>query len=101
VEQKLIHEDGSQSPAGDAFDEAIELSLGERMPYPEKASFIDLDRLTGKDVIDALEQDMAVVVVGADGSAYALKPEPIERPCLGDTATAQAAAGVGAEAEAK
>jgi hypothetical protein len=95
-----MSEEKSQSPAMDAFDEAIKLGIEERALYPERASFVNLDELTGKDVRDAVDEDRAIVVVDADGSAYALRPEPIPRH-LATAAGAQAAAGAGSEAAAK
>ena len=95
-----MSEEKRQSPAMDAFDEAIKLGIEERALYPERASFVNLDELTGKDVRDAVDEDRAIVAVDADGSAYALTPEPIPRQ-LATGAEAQAAAGAGSEAAAK
>jgi hypothetical protein len=33
----------TQSPAASAMEEAIELAIQERPPYPEKAAFVDSD----------------------------------------------------------
>jgi hypothetical protein len=92
-----------QSPASHAFDEAIKLGLEERALYPERASFVDLDDLTGQDVKEAVDEDKSVVVVDADGNAYVLNPEPItrDRRMAALAAAAQAAAGAGSEAAAK
>lgn len=93
-------EEKRQSPAMDAFDEAIKLGMEERALYPERASFVDLDELTGKDVKDAVDEDRSVVVVDAGGNAYALTPEPLARQ-LPTAAADQAGAGAGSEAAAK
>jgi hypothetical protein len=97
---RAMREGKRQSPAMDAFDEAIKLGMEERALYPERASFVDLDELTGKDVRDAVDEDRSVVVVDTDGSAYALTPEPIARQ-LPTAAGAQAATGAGSGAAAK
>src|SRR5882762_10244484 len=100
---RAMSEEKRRSPAMDAFDEAIKLGMEERALYPERARFVDLDELTGKDVKDAVDKDMSVVVVEADGSAYVLKPEPIGRDgqLVAPPAAGQAVAGVGSEAGAK
>jgi hypothetical protein len=68
------------SPAGRAFDEAIELALEERSPYPERASFID----AGTPYVDgqikrAFADGRAAVLVSADGSTQILLPDTTTR----------------------
>ncbi len=74
----MIYKDGSQSPAGEAFDEAIDLALEDRSPYPERLSFIDADR-PGLDALmkRAAEDDRFVVLVAPDRSTRVVPPEEI------------------------
>ena len=60
--------DKSRSPAA-RMDEAIELAIEERSPYPEKAAFVDADEpYVGAEISRAAEEGRAVVLVAADGS---------------------------------
>jgi hypothetical protein len=43
----MRYPDGTWSPASKAFDEAIELSLEYRSPYPNRATFLDTDAPAG------------------------------------------------------
>jgi hypothetical protein len=66
----------SQSPAAKVMDEAIELAIEGRSPYPEQAAFIDADAPTAGHAIErAAEQGLSVVLVSADGSTHVLRPE--------------------------
>lgn len=68
------------SPAGQVMDEAIELALEERSPYPEKSAFIDADTAhAGREIRRAADEGYAVVLVAADGSRRILHPEPRAR----------------------
>ena len=65
------------SPAGRVMDEAIELDLEGRSPYPERASFIDADApYLGKAIRRAVDDDRAIVLVAADGSTRILRADP-------------------------
>jgi hypothetical protein len=65
-----------QSPAGKVMDEAIELAIEGRSPYPERALFIDADELDADWLLeDSVEKGMSVVVVSADGTTEVLSPE--------------------------
>jgi hypothetical protein len=65
------------SPAARAMDEAIQLAIEERSPYPERAAFIDADTpRTGTAIKRAIDEDRAIVLVSADGSARILRAEP-------------------------
>jgi hypothetical protein len=65
------------SPAGQVMREAIELEIEERSPYPKRASFIDADTpYVGKAIRRAVDNDMAIVLVEADGSTLTLRAEP-------------------------
>jgi hypothetical protein len=79
-----------QTPAGEALEEAIQLDLEERNSFPERASFVDADKLTGEDIKEAVDEDMSVVLVYADGSAYALTPRPVARHLQAPAAPAAA-----------
>ncbi len=68
--------DANQSPAGRIMDEAIELAIEERSPYPEKAAFVDADEpYIGAEIRRAADEGRAVVLVSADGSTRILLPE--------------------------
>ena len=63
------------SPAGRAMNEAIELALEERSPYPNEATFIDADApMAGLEIKRAADEGLPVVLVAADGSARILTP---------------------------
>jgi len=58
------------------MDEAIELSIEGRSPYPEKAAFIDADAPSAGHAIErAADQGLSVVLVSADGSTRVLRPD--------------------------
>lgn len=64
------------SPAAKVMDEAIELALEERSPYPEKAAFIDADEPDAcVEIRRAADEGRAVVLAYADGSVRTLLPE--------------------------
>ena len=66
------------SPSGRVMDEAIELDLKGCSPYPKRASFIDMDAsYVGKGIRRAVAEDMAIVLVEADGSTLTLWTEPM------------------------
>ena len=66
------------SPAARLMDEAIELAIQERSPYPERCAFIDEDGPgTGAAIKRALDEDLAIVLVSADGSARILHAQPV------------------------
>ncbi len=68
--------DRTQSPAAKAMEEAIELAIEERSPYPEKAVFVDADEpYAGEEIRRAADEGCAVVLVSADGSTHTLFPE--------------------------
>jgi hypothetical protein len=66
------------SPAGRVMDEAIELAIEERSPFPEKAAFINADTPTvylDRQIRRCAEEGRAVVLVAADGSTRVLDPQ--------------------------
>jgi hypothetical protein len=66
-----------RSPAGRVMDEAIELAIEERSPYPEKSFFLNSDIPNlGKYIKRAADEGHAVVLVSPDGSTHTLIPEP-------------------------
>lgn len=68
--------DFKQTPAGRVMDEAIELAIEERSPYPERAAFVDADEpYAGEEIRRAADEGRAVVLVSADGSTRTLFPE--------------------------
>lgn len=71
-----MSDDAKRSPAAKVMDEAIDLALEGRSPYPERAAFIDADTPSaGHDIERAADEGLAVVLVSADGSSRVLKPE--------------------------
>jgi hypothetical protein len=67
----------SDSPAMRAMEEAIELAIAGRSPYPDRASFVNEGTpITARRIKDAFESGRAVVLVSADGSTRVLQPEP-------------------------
>jgi hypothetical protein len=68
--------DEDRSPAAKVMDEAIDLAIEGRSPYPERAAFIDADTSSaGHDIQRAAAEGLPVVLVSADGSTWVLKPE--------------------------
>jgi hypothetical protein len=64
----------SQSPAARVMDEAIDLAIEGRSPYPDKAAFIDADAPSAGHAIErAADQGLSVVLVSADGSPRVLR----------------------------
>jgi hypothetical protein len=73
----------NHSPAGQVMDEAIELAIEGRSPYPEKAAFIDADTAqAGHEIQRAADEGRSVVLVAADGSTRVLRPELASRVTL-------------------
>jgi len=65
----------TRSPASVAMDEAIELAIEGRSPYPERASFINADSPhLAREIADAADEDRAVVLCHADGTRRVLHP---------------------------
>lgn len=68
--------DSNRSPAAEVMDEAIELALKGRSPFPERAAFIDADTPSaGHDIERAADEGLSVVLVSTDGSTRVLKPD--------------------------
>lgn len=64
-----------QSPASKLMDEAIDLAIEGRSPYPDEATFIDADEaLAGRWIKRAADEGLPVVLVAADGSTRILTP---------------------------
>jgi hypothetical protein len=62
-----------RSPAARVMDEAIELTIEGRSPYPERAAFIDADTAeVGREIERAADEGLSVVLVSADGSTRIL-----------------------------
>ncbi len=65
-----------QSPAGKVMDEAIELNLKGRSPFPEHSMFIDEDSPSLlKEIKMAAAEGAAIVLVAADCSTEILIPQ--------------------------
>lgn len=69
---------GADTPAMRAMQEAIELNIQGRSPYPERAYFLDADAPDlGKWIARATDEGKAVVLVSEDGSTRVLHVEPV------------------------
>jgi hypothetical protein len=65
-----------ESPAGKVMDDAIELAIAGRSPYPDRAAFIDADTPNTVDEIrEAADEGYAVVLCSADGSTRVLSQD--------------------------
>jgi len=74
--EEAMTADSKRSPAATVMDEAIDLAIEGRSPYPERAAFVDADApSTGHDIERAADEGLSVVLVSADGSTRVLKPE--------------------------
>ncbi len=70
----------SDSPAMRVMEEAIDLAIQERSPYPERAAFVNADTpKTARAIKRAFDEHRAVVLVSADGSTRVLLPEASRR----------------------
>lgn len=66
------------SPAMRVMDEAIELAIEERSPYPERAAFLNEGAPGNEKTIKrAFDEGRAVVLVSADGSTRVQLPERV------------------------
>jgi hypothetical protein len=74
---ELTADDG-RTPAARAMDEAIELAIEGRSPYPETAAFIDAEAPGAVEAIKtAADEGRAVVLAYADGGTRVLRAEPV------------------------
>jgi hypothetical protein len=72
---KAMTADSNRSPAAKVMDEAIDLAIEGRSPYPERAAFVDVDApAAGNDIERAVDEGLSVVLVSSDGSTRVLKP---------------------------
>ena len=68
----------ADTPAMRVMQEAIELNVQGRSPYPESAYFLDADVPDlGKWIARATDEGQAVVLVSEDGSTRVLRPERV------------------------
>jgi hypothetical protein len=78
--EKAMSIDNGRSPAARVMDEAIDLAIEGRSPYPERAAFIDADTASaGHEIKRAADEGLPVVLVAADGSSQVLMPEATAR----------------------
>lgn len=76
----MMSVDNGKSPALRVANEAIELAIEERSPYPDRAAFINADTPDmGAEIKRALDEDMAIVLVFSDCSTRTLHAEPVQR----------------------
>jgi anti-sigma factor RsiW len=67
--------ENGRSMASRIMDEAIELAIEEKSPYPERSAFIDADAPgAAKEIWRAAGEGYAVVLVASDGSTKVLQP---------------------------
>jgi hypothetical protein len=77
---KELSENGKRAPAALAMDEAIELAIEGRSPYPGNATFIDAEAAwAGEAIKTAVDEGRAVVLAFADGSTRVLQAAPSAR----------------------
>jgi hypothetical protein len=71
-----MSENGERSPAGKAMNEAIELAIAGKSPYPESAAFLDAGTpYTEREMAQAFGEGFAVVLVSPDGSTRVVRPD--------------------------
>lgn len=69
---------GADSPASKVMDEAIDLAIAEKSPYPERAAFINAGTAhTDGEMKWAAKDGYAVVLVSPDLSTRVIAPEEI------------------------
>ncbi|HEX7290243.1 MAG TPA: hypothetical protein VF250_03860 [Conexibacter sp.] len=72
---KLTKDGPIYSPASRVMDEAIELAIQDRSPYPSRASFLDHDTPDlARWIARAFDDGAAVVLVWPDLSSRVLEP---------------------------
>ena len=72
--------DNGRSPAAKVMNEAIDLAIEGRSPYPERAAFVDANAASASHEIKrAADEGLPVVLVAEDGSAHVLVPEAVTR----------------------
>lgn len=63
------------SMASKVMDEAVELAIEERSPFPDRSFFVDADGPgLGSAILRAAGEGYAVVLVAEDGSSRILEP---------------------------
>jgi len=73
---QALRTDSTESAAARVMDEAIELAIQERSPYPEKSLFIDAyEPDIGSEIRRAADEGRAIVLVDPDGTTRTLLPE--------------------------
>jgi hypothetical protein len=76
---ELTTRDG-RTPAARAMDEAIELAIEGRSPYPDTAAFIDGESPGAIEAINkSADEGRVVVLAYTDGSTRVLRAEPVPR----------------------
>lgn len=62
-----------RSPAAKVMDEAIDLVIEGRSPYPDRAAFIDADTASAdQEIKRAVDEGMSAILVARDGSIRVL-----------------------------
>jgi len=64
-----------ETPAARAMNQAIELAIEGRSPYPDQAAFVDAgEAMAGREIKRFADEGVPVVLVAADGSSRVLMP---------------------------
>lgn len=71
--------------ASKVMDEAVELAIEEKSPFPDRSFFLDVDVPNiGREILRAVSEGYAVVLVAEDGTSRVLesgrKIEPVRAP---------------------
>jgi hypothetical protein len=83
--QKMTTNCNGDSPAMRAMEQAIELNIQGRSPYPDRAYFLDDDVPDlGKWIARATDEHQAIVLVSQDGSTRVLHTEYVTHVASAD-----------------
>ncbi len=80
MREQMSRDNGYRSPAGQVMDEAIELAVEERSPYPSRSTFLNADMpLPDREraMRRAAEEGQSVVLVSPDRSTRVIAPDKI------------------------
>jgi len=72
-----VNFDLERSPAAKVMDEAIDLMIEGRSPFPDRTAFIDADTpWAGQETMQAACQGLSVILVATDGKTCVLTRDP-------------------------
>jgi hypothetical protein len=85
--ETMTRKDGYRSPASKVMNEAIELGIEERSPYPERSAFVDADTPHTQQTMERAAKDgYSIVLVSPDCSTRVIAPEEVLGAGAGDAA---------------